>query len=118
MSTREHYEFANFKKWDAELNNAIKRFSSRYGLCPNILLASDETLEKINEVANSHSANNFYGAEGGKIKQKPKEEPSGVSLFSAASCMVEFCVDQQIPYTGFALVFDADADISDPQPPN
>ncbi len=114
MNTREHHQFQEIKKWDAELHDAAQAFKREYGHFPNILLASDKTYSSIENAANVVAPQNFFGLKGKKVIQKPFSEVGGLQAFSTSNYKLEFCVDNKIPFSGYALVRDTNALLEDP----
>lgn len=115
MINREHYEFNKFKNWDSELNDAAKKFNTKFGMYPNIMLANDQTYQAIEEAANVMAPKNFFGLKGDKVITKPFSELGGIDAFSTKDFYIEFCSEKGIPFTGFALIYDSKAQIQDTQ---
>ena len=113
MPKREHHEFQDINKWDTELTRAAIKFREKYGVYPNIFLASIKTHSKIDSVANVIAPEKFFGLKGNEVIQKPFSELGGIDAFSTDDFFLPFCVDSSIPYPCFALVYDPNAEFLD-----
>ena len=113
MTDRDHYQFSEFKKWDTELHEAATKFKGTFGKYPNIMLANDKTYHAIEASAMAVAPQNLYGPKSDKEESKPFSEIGGIDAFSTKDYYIEFCNDKNIPFTGFALVYDAKAQFQD-----
>lgn len=114
MIQREHGQFKTFRKWDSELHNAVMAFKREYGAFPNILLANNGTFDAIDRVAIVVAPKNYFNESGDNFIEKPFSEVGGLNGFSTDQYKIDFCVDDKIPFSGFALVRDDKAQIVKP----
>jgi hypothetical protein len=111
MIQREHNQFKTFGRWDSELHNAVIAFKREHGAFPNILLANNKTFEAIDRVTKIVAPKNFFKESGTDLVEKPSSEVGGLNGFSTDQYKIDFCIDDKIPFSGYALIRDEQAQI-------
>ena len=117
MILRKTYTITDWKFWDRQLDSAAKEFFAVTGKWPNILLANDPTLGRIDFLANQARQNIFPGdGHVPKLSQTDEGAFRVLSGFQGASYSIEFCMDPHLVSESFSLIFDSDPDGDDGEP--
>jgi hypothetical protein len=101
----------DWKNWDHQIDSSAKEFFEITGKWPNILLANDPTLGRIDFLANQARQNIFYGGPD-QTKPNPKDNDEWRQLggFQGKSYAIEFCIDENLNNEAFSLIYDSDPD--------
>lgn len=102
---RETAKIAKISKWSHELHQFIIAFQRRYGVFPNIMLASDETYRRIDMVANTKGKNSIRTPEG-----EIPEGPVVIKNFSTDRYSVHFCLKFELGLGEIILIHDDGGD--------
>ncbi len=103
---RKTYAFEDFENWDDTLFECIMDFAKTKGVHPNIMSASMEVYDQIDDVA-KHHRDNVVDAEGNGI---PGDVEFTLSSFSCEEATVEFTTNEVTQSPRFILIFDEDPD--------
>jgi hypothetical protein len=99
-------KITDFSKWADILYLKILAFKNENGVFPNILIATENTFEKIDKEALKHRDRLKWCGEGVPPEQK------GIDSFTADSCTVDFCMDAEnkLKDGEFRLIYDSSPD--------
>jgi hypothetical protein len=111
MILRKTYNITDWKNWDRQLDSSAKEFYELTGKWPNILLANDPTLGRIDFLANQARENIFReGPTEMKVDPKDNNEWRELCGFQGPSYAIGFCIDPHLANGAFSLIYDADPD--------
>lgn len=98
-----NHKFSDITSWSHELNSWAQNFKARHHVFPNILIASSETYNRIDMVANSNGQEKIRNPEG-----KPAVAFVSMSGFRGQDYELAFCIDDQLDRDRVKLIFDSD----------
>lgn len=101
------FTFNFMSEWDHQLNGWVRSFKNRFGLYPNILLASSATYARIDLVANARGKENMHNSFG---QGAPESEFISMSGFRGEGYYLDFCIEEQLPLDSVRLIYDSDPD--------
>ena len=107
MIRKETYKIETWKYWDDTIDNSVEKFYDSYNIYPNIIIAHEDTFIKIEMVVNSIGKKYIKGMNG---KVPDKGEFVRISSFSGESYELDFCLDNNVQYQFFTLIYDSDPD--------
>lgn len=111
MILRKTYNMTDWKNWDHQLDSSAKDFFAITGQWPNILLANDPTLGRIDFLANQARENIVCTQPSEKeIGDEETNEWRKLYGFQGKSYSIEFCIDSSLANEAFSLIFDSDPD--------
>jgi len=108
MILRKTYQIDKWTRWDSIVDQAAKDFYLRTKVWPNLLLASELTLGRIDFMANQKKKNIEGGA--------PADEFCGLGGFKGPGYRLDLCIDEWVPYSSFSLIYDSNPDGDDGEP--
>ena len=96
----------DFEEWDDKIYENSIIFFEKYNLYPNILQASKETWNKIDEYAKLFNPENLI-AEDEKTEENQQEgEIKLITTFITSNFKLEFCINEKIKKDYFIILFD------------
>jgi len=96
------YRFVNLINWSHELNQSVINFHANYGVFPNIMLANEYTLSRLDFVANT----NQEKIKGGDDQSSPSEFVA-LSGFKGDGYDLCWCIDNNLADFEYDLIFDS-----------
>lgn len=112
---RKTYKITRWIKWDQIISKSAEDFREKTGVRPNLLLASEATLKRIDLAAYNSSQDETRGS----IRNPSGVIPDAtVSLegFKAGELNLDFCIKDDAPTSSFILVYDANPEGGLPLP--
>lgn len=111
MILRKTFLITDWTQWDHQIDSATKEFIALTQKTPNILLANDPTLDRIEFMANQ-KRQNLRRDEPLKNEDEPSDPNHWRPLggFQGDGYSLGFCVDTQLNFEKFSLIFDSDPD--------
>ena len=107
MILRKTYNMTDWKNWDHQLDSSAKEFFTITGQWPNILLANDPTLGRIDFLANQARENIVCKPASEKIDDQDTDVWREIYGFQGKSYSIEFCIDSSLENETFSLIFDS-----------
>jgi hypothetical protein len=99
------FTFKNLPNWDHQLNKWIQAFKKKFGVYPNIMLASSLTYSRIELVVNARSKEHLHNADG----MNPSEgEFATMGGFRGVGYEVDFCMEESLAVDSVKLIYDSD----------
>ena len=96
----------DFEEWDDKIYENSIIFFEKYNVYPNILQASKETWNKIDEYANLFNPENLI-AEDEKTEENHQDgEIKSITSFITSNFELEFCINEKIKKDYFIILFD------------
>jgi len=109
----------DFMVWDDAIDHFSSKFYEKYNVYPNILLASSETYQKIDLIAQKYPERiRIYDDDiNYETIETSNESYNGLSHFATENYELEFCIDYELTMGNFSLVFDEAPDFDgEPEP--
>lgn len=101
---RKTYKLKRWSQWDDEIHQAVQDFHGRFDLYPNILLANQVTLQRIDMASkNEHKRDNTGNA--------PEEDAhASITSFTGAGYEFFFALEEKLADKAFVLIYDSEPD--------
>lgn len=99
--------------WDHQVHGQATAFKIRYGVYPNILLASSGTYSRIDMVVNARGREKLYNPQG---ENPPAESFISMNGFKGPGYELDFCVEEQLGLDTIKLIYDSDPGGGEPLP--
>ena len=94
----------NYEFWDGIIHEHSLKFHKTYSVYPNIMLAKQETWDKIDEYANLINPGHITNP--GGAEEVGEDDLKSISTFTTDEYFLEFCLDDKVKDDYFILVFD------------
>ena len=107
---RETFQITRWARWDDESHAAVETFRELFSVAPNILLANETTLARIDMAAAKANVSNADG----ELAQEGEYTP--LACFRGSDYELEFLIDEVLPTCRFSLIYDADPGGDDGEP--
>lgn len=104
---RKSFFWDSMTVWDDDLNQSIQVFHDRFGVFPNICLATTATYKKLELVANQDGKRRNIRNNEGELPAEA-EYVNSLASFRTGNVEVEFCINDTLEDLQYILVFDAD----------
>ncbi len=100
---------SDYTLWDETIHENVLRFHKLYSIYPNIMLASKNTWDKIDEFANLLHPDSIIDSDDYIFDEDMDENGiKPISSFESDDYTLHFCVDEKANENYFFLVFDED----------
>lgn len=110
MIPRKTYRIGSWRTWDQAIDASVRDFESRFGVTPNVLLASTVTFNRINMAADKSHVGNAAG------EDPPAHAYVDITGFAGHDYVLGFAVSERVQEKRFALLYDEDPDGGEPWP--
>lgn len=94
---RKTYRLRTWKDWDKHIDAAARDFEAEFGVAPNLLVASNVTLRRINVAADKKRVGNAKG-------EAPTHGYVELKGFLAQDYELVFIEEDEVPENSFALI--------------
>lgn len=117
MILRKTFHLTDWQGWARQIDSSAKEFFEATGHWPNLLLANEAMLRRIDFLANQARQNIVkVGAEELQPGLTDNHEWRELGGFCGVSYSIEFCLDELLPAGAYSLIYDANPDGDDGEP--